>query len=173
MFLLLWTDHLHSFFLSLKYRVYKNWCNCPRLSSSCPPWSHTECRTWCLWQRKAGHRQVLAVFTVSVCLPSWKHLLGARLEVSVWLNEPEPFDWRGESSALILFCLLQSFAQSSVLRVLHTHSEWWKSQQEVLEDPSFGLLSVFGLQIGQQCVTVSAKPSWLSLACASLVQDKP
>lgn len=130
-------------------------------------------RPWFLCKRKAAHRWVLAVFTVFICLAQLKTSPGARLEGMCALNEPEPFDWRGESSALILFCSLQSFAHSSVsMGVLHTHSAWWKTQQEVLENPSLGPVSVFRLQTGQERVTVLAKPPWVTLG-AGLVQDKP
>lgn len=153
-----------------KHWVYKNRCNCPTLSSSCPPRSHPVCRPWFLCTQMSAR----SIYSFYLFGPVANVSSEQGWRVSVWLNEPEPFDWRGKSSALILFCSLQALARSSVsMGVLHTHSECWKSQQEVLENPSLGPFSVFRLQIRQQCVTVLAKPSWVTLACASLVQDKP
>lgn len=142
--------------------------------SSCPPWSHPMGRPWFLCKRKAAHRWVLGVFTVFICLAQLKTSPGARLEGMCALNEPEPFDWRGESSALILFCSLQSFAHSSVsMGVLHTHSALGeKHSRRYWRIPAWDPFSVFRVQTGQERVTALAKPPWVTLG-ARLVQDKP
>lgn len=128
--------------------------------SSCPPWSHPMGRPWFLCKRKAAHRWVLGVFTVFICLAQLKTSPGARLEGMCALNEPEPFDWRGESSALILFCSLQSFAHSSVsMGVLHTHSALGeKHSRRYWRIPAWDPLVSSECKQGR-----SVSPSWLNL----------
>lgn len=52
--------------------VYKNWCNCPTRSSTCPPCAHPLCRPQLLCKGKAARRWVLGVFTVFICLTQLK-----------------------------------------------------------------------------------------------------